>query len=347
MDYGDFSNPKGGYQPSDPGSRNTGVATRSPLTNKKSTPSKGKIGEFTELMAQNGVGKYHINHFIGYFKEPPFGISNLVSANNEFYKFFVGNFSDKNVAFAEWGTEKYKGNATVEFKLGGNLGSALSKIGGEYHSDWVAMQKEDDGKGFYASTLKREWYEDKELKAIAQLSLVHYVINVLGNDKSLLDKLKSDKKSAAIAWNYALHLLEVNQHHFLAGRRFFSIGRNESKKLYFIETAAFERNSVCEYNVLDNTGALRESIISLWTNLIINFQKGANVKLIDLSNFINDNKGVPKVNPNQALIAKNYYVKNNVAYMFHADKSADTILSTDWFIPLIKNHSALIKDFNK
>ena len=72
-------------------------------------------------------------------------------------------------------------------------------------------------------------------------------------------------------------------HHFLAGRRYFSIGYDPVKKLYFVETAAFERSSVCEYSVIDSTGVLRENIVVLWENLILNFERLTDVTLIDFS----------------------------------------------------------------
>lgn len=300
MSYATYANPQEGYhQYAQP--KSTYTKAEKPAVS--SVATDGKEGTFTELLVTDGVGDYHINHFIGYgayqqLKNPQ---ERLAWLNKEFYRRFVEVFSP-NEATAEKGKYSFKGKDTIEFKIGndlwtlvkglasGDVGPLAKKLAGLAHSDWVSIEMSDDGVSFYASTLKRKWMWDIEKLALS----------------------KSED------WR---NPIEVNQHHFLAGRRSFKIGYSEELTRLYVETVAFERSSLCEYNVVEkNTGVLRKEITNIWTNLIENVENSFG-KWISPSKLVNQK------------VRQGYQTEGNVDYRVGQYKNAaqgikefDTIL---------------------
>lgn len=264
--------------------------------------AEGKEGTFEELLVTEGVGDYHINHFIGYGSylalKSPEKIVRLL--NQALYLGFVDVF-EPNEAAAEKGDYLFNGVDTIEFTVGGKRGDLFEKAGGLFHSDWVSMQMSADGESFYASTLKRRW-------------------------------MTTSEKVLLLAQNDAKDLIETNQHHFLAGRRSFKIGYDQDLKRLYIETAAFERSSLCEYNVLEKTGLLRDAIVAIWTNLIENFEK-------TWGKWISPSL-LPK--PHQA-VRQGYSRKGNVDYRQGRHKKAAQALNTPWFAKVLARNPGLTK----
>lgn len=261
--------------------------------------AEGEEGTFEELFVTEGVGAYHINHFIGYGAYlPPKSSEKLVKLLNQaLYLGFVKVF-EPNVATVEKGDYEFHGADTIEFTVGGKRGSLIEKVGGLFHSDWVSMQMSADGESFYASTLKRRW-------------------------------MTLSEKALLLADKDAKDLIETNQHHFLAGRRSFKIGYDQDLKVLYIETAAFERSSVCEYNVLEKTGLLRDAIVAIWTNLIDNFEK-------TWGKWISPSL-LPKA------VRQGYSMKGNVDYRQEQHKKAAQALSASWFTKVLARNPGLTK----
>jgi len=297
MSYATYTeSPKGYQQYAQPESNYTN-ATKPVVS---SLTAEGKEGTFTELLVTDGVGDYHINHFIGYGSFLPQSKPEQLVAkkNQEFYRTFTELFSP-NDATAEIGDYSFKGHDTIEFAIGGDLGDWFEKVGGFFHSDWVSMQMADDGESFYGSTLRRKWLLWKEEAAI--------------------------KLSAGLR-----NPIEVNQHHFLAGRRSFKIGYSKELSRLYIETAAFERSSLCEYNIAEKSGLLRESIVQIWTNLIKNVEASS-------GSWIS-----PLILGNQK-VRQGYKLVGNVDYRVGQYKKPTEALKQAWFDKVIQRNPGLLK----
>jgi hypothetical protein len=253
MSYQKYSRPSGGYGVS----AGKGYAGAPGGPSQPAPASEQKPEPFTELSAIfDGVGEYHTNHFVGYFK-PPLGVKyKLTGLAQLFYDKFCSIFSANNIARADLGG-KFKGLDTVCFEIGGNLGDAFNKATGFVHYDWVSMQMEkSEGKSFYGTTLRREWMEPVEIKVLSSTA-------------------------GMLAPTFTLYAIRVNQHHFLAGRRSWRVGHDDDLNVFYVETAAFERSSHDEYRVAEKTGRLREDVKKLWTHLVTNFAAEIDVKLLN------------------------------------------------------------------
>ncbi|HEX4952662.1 MAG TPA: hypothetical protein VF017_04615 [Thermoanaerobaculia bacterium] len=242
MSYAAFSQPASGYQPF---SRPAGPLHRPQAAPAASTKAEaGQPGTFSELKVTDGVGDYHINHFVR-FGKPLLAPSATVLAglNRHLYDRFADIFSVANPATAKESKYTFEGADTIEFRIGGNVGSligkALNALGGLIHPDWVSLKPHGGGQSFYGSTLRRRWKSDIEI-----------ALSALGGE--------------------AASAVEVNQDHFLAGRRSFCVGYSTTLQRYFFETAALERSSRCEYYLAEKTGLLRETIVDIWTHFIDN-----------------------------------------------------------------------------
>src|ERR1700749_561467 len=156
MSYQKYSKPAGGYGVS--GGKGYAGAL-APGSSPQTTPASEKKPEaFTELSAIfDGVGKYHTNHFVGYFNPPPGVTYKLTGLTELFYDKFCSIFSANNIARADL-SDKFKGLDTVFFEIGGNLGDAFNNSTGFIPRGCVSMQTEkSQGKSFYGTTLRREW----------------------------------------------------------------------------------------------------------------------------------------------------------------------------------------------
>lgn len=334
MDYGDFRNPNGGY--------NWEADVISPIREPKqiiTVPKYGSKGTFVEKFAKHdGVGNYHVNHFIGYFNYSLSPTDALVeSFIKVFYSQFPMIFSINNIADVSLSKYIYNGKITVEFKTGGNRNKLvdfyinplnvlmpiipypnLLKFGGMLHSDWVSFEMMEDNLSFYGSTLKRNWLEDKEKEFIARALSVPVAVGLIDKENAL---------------KFAINFIEVNQHHFLAGRRSWTVGYNKTLHKWFVETMTIERSSQCEYNVLEKTGALREQIVELWIRLIVNFSILYKTPLIDISKSTN----YPEYKENYTL------TKGNVAYKIYEGKDINALLQIPWISNALKRHPGLKK----
>jgi hypothetical protein len=269
----------------------------------------GKEGQFSELRVTGGVGPFHINHFIGYsgfimLSKPAEVVAPLAA---RFYRDFVKLF-EPNEAEADLSQYEFKGADTIEFSIGGKKFELLEHIGGFLHSDWVSLQQSDDRESFYASTLRRRWLLFKEQLALSGL-------------KSLSTDLASN----------LIEFIRVNQHHFLAGRRSFRFGYDEKLHRCYVETAAFERSSICEYYLAEKTGLLREAVIELWTNLLANVQASFG------------GLWVPPVLAVKAEEREGYQTRDNVDYRTASFPTAAEALSQPWFAKVLTRHPGLLK----
>lgn len=309
MSYQPYANPAAGYQKSTQSGYNT-LAKRA--------TAKGKEGTFVELPVTGGVGPFHVNHFIGYSSQTlltPKVKARLAELQQRFRDDFTEIFSVKNVADANLRPYFHKGNDTIEFEIGGNDETSkgmyyLRQIMGFNHSDWVSMQDHPESRSFYATTLKRNWVTFLEESAISALELV-------------------DERTAKATEAF----LEINRHHFLAGRRSFKVGYDEDLKRCYIETAALERSSLEFYDMIERTGLLRPMIVQIWTSLIENFEKGygGSPEFYWLSA-----SGNPENVPDE------YIVQGNVAYRAAQVRGMKEAINASWFKKVLDRHPGLV-----
>ena len=332
MSYQTFANPKGSYQGSKPGAAATYPVTPKPVT---PIPKYGKEGDFIEkTVYKDGVGNFHINHFIGYFSYK--GVINpnpelIKTFNTKFFNNFCQIFSPDNAAIASPSKFNYENKKTVKFEINGNskfkdtIIEDIKYFSGLIHPDWVSFEKYND-LSFYGSTLKRNWAEKFEVDLFKDVTNVLKQFNLVTTENAM---------------RFLINLIEVNQHHFLAGRRSWAVGYDDSLALFFVETMAFERSSQCEYSVVEKTGKLRETIIELWTCLIFNFFKMFPIQPSDIFK-------IPE--HFNLLKTENYDLKSNnnntVFLMYKAEdhKIATNLLNKPWVQKAIIRHPGLLKD---
>jgi hypothetical protein len=316
MSYADYAAPGSGYAPyARPGYQPGGKAA---LAGAKS--AKKAQWKFTELFITGGVGPFHTNHFVGYsgFEkvDPTRAALKAARLTTWLRENFCAVFSEKNIAAAApYPERKFDGSPTVEFTIGGNLGSSLEKLAGEVHSDWVVMREDEPSTSFYGSTLKREWLTPVE----------DNVLTALDVKRMLRPKGKPTPAEDVVTER----MIFVNQHHFLAGRRSWKVGYDAKLYRFYVETAAFERSSLCEYSVAEESGVLRESVVGLWTNLIDNVESHA--------------KGWIPAQKRPEAVPPGYRVQGNAAYRAGQHKTAAAALDTEWFAPVLLRHPGLVK----
>lgn len=306
MDYNSFRT-GGGYN-ARPAPSTALAKAPVPMASTADSQLDGTEGTFVELPVTGGVGPFHINHFIGRGLFGPLSKPEQVVAPlaYRFFREFLKLF-EPNEAEAEKGKYKFNGADTIEFSLGGDKFELLEHLGGVLHSDWVSIQKSDDGASFYASTLRRRWLLRQEKVAL---------FGAVKLSKTAADGLAG--------------IIRVNQHHFLAGRRSFRFGYDDMLQRLYIETAAFERSSLCEYHIVEKTGALRATIIDLWTNLIDNVQRSFGLPLVP-----------PSLLPAKA--REGYATQLDVDYRTGSFATADEALKQPWFANLLPRHPGLLK----
>jgi hypothetical protein len=263
------------------------------------------------------VGDYHTNHFVAYSQEIPKKITSqpipwLTHCNLMFSKYFTNCF-DNDIAKASERTFKTPGRY-IEFELGGTQSNFAEKLGGLSHSDWVVIRKPTDGLGFCGQTLQRNW------KLTAELALVASAVLTVN--------------PAAVA--AYLVFIDVNQHHFLAGRRSFGVGFDVTLNRFFVETAAFERASLLPYELGDLI--FRELIIEIWTMFLETFQTFMSTPVNRLA--IRWAEGEP------GHVPIGYFKKGTVAYMTSSQPNPVAALKEPWFADVLTRHSALTLGLN-
>lgn len=197
-------------------------------------------GSFSELLlVRDGVGNYHANHFIAYFRASGVTQQQIDQQMQDFLPRFVHIFNMDNIASVERSRLDYKQKAVLRFAING--------LQGWFHDDHVYLRR-GLGNSFYASTLKRNWrYVAEALPSIG------------------MDPL--DWFPTPDDLGYA-----INSRHFLAGRRSWTYGHVQDD-LYFIETAALERYSHSAYQMLDGVpviGIPHSSVVDIWNHLLNN-----------------------------------------------------------------------------
>ena len=344
MSYQQFTNPSGGYQVAkqNGGYSNSSAPYNLIIPNPKRSiviPSYKKEGEFTEKNVYEGVGNFHVNHFIGYFTTTKNlyipSSKDILIFNREFFNNFGFIFSVKNVSDASLSKHTYKNKKTVCFKLGGNINKLVNyseyfnipyfnidKLGGIFHEDWVSFEMADNQLSFYGSTLKRKWVEKLELKLFSQVAELTKAVGLIDDNYSSVSK-------------FITNFIEVNQHHFLAGRRSWRVGYDEDLNHLYVETLAFERSSLCEYSMLEKTGKLRETILDLWINLILNYVGVHKFMLYPIFYIPKDFNLISRYD---------YEFRGNVLYKVAEDKSSANILNTPWVKEAMTRHPGLLKD---
>lgn len=318
MSYANYTKPGGGYAPY---AAPTHGYTPQHTPSAAKPPVKEAI-KFREIPITGGVGEFHTNHFIGYSAyenvDPVRAALRAARLTEVFRQNFCAIFAEKNVATAVLHPDiKHQGDSTVEFRVGGNVGNSAEKAGGLFHSDWVVMRWDAASTSFYGTTLRRDWKYPGEALLAAALAIV-----------GAKDKPASGKEKP-VAQAIGDRLVEVNQHHFLAGRRSWKVGYDDVLHRFYVETAAFERNSLCEYHVVEEFQVMRESIVKLWTNLVDNFESHAPGWM-----------SAPRI-PEE--VPSGYDTRGNAAYCTGKHKTAAQALGTDWFAPVLLRHPGLVK----
>jgi len=262
-----------------------------------------KVGNFTELLPErDGIGKYHINHHVGYF-EPKSEFNSLTEIDRLFSNFGT-IFSKNNIAVAVLTKYKFKNHNTIKFTIGGTEGGILDNLAGVLHDDWVSLQMEANGQSFFASTLKREWMENSEIVVSTGSQLFPWPPP--GDHYSVKEAIK------------------INQRHFLAGKRSWKIGYDDELKLLYLETAAFERFSSIPSLVAGTLIESQNKIIEIWTNLIENYAIQGQFTLVP------------------HLPDEEYELNRNVAYKERDHDSAKEALNSSWFSKVLAKHPGLL-----
>lgn len=289
-----------------------------PESSYSSAPSD-KAGTFTELSphrVEDGVGPYHINHFIAYFT------LDKVYKSPMSWEHFFQNFPEifnrkllekgreliKNEAFVTKSKYQFKNNPTVQFISSDQYKMLL-------HQDWVSLQTDLPTKTFFGRTLKREW------KNFSDDELVNPFL------KFFRELAKSSGLDIPLDNEY---LMGVNRRHFLAGRRSWTAGKLPSSKLYYVETAAFERYSHILYQAAEGAMGFRESIVNIWTKLILNFASfyGAELEFV--------------FTKEDLLSGYTQYKNTNIIYNQAKSDDPAEVLNLPWFAEVSKRHPGLL-----
>ena len=263
--------------------------------------------EYKDTIA-GGVGPYHINHFIGYFKLSasidPFILTKI------FFNKFITIFNPENEAMAFLSKYILDSHKVIKFVLNKPLAGL--------HGDWITLQMAESLNSFVGKTLMKLWITKEEVYALTEfLKLMRKVTDTSGVAYLVPEEISklTDKE-----------FMLVNQRHFLSGRRSWAVGYSSTLDLYYVETAAFERYSHPAYLAAENIMGVRESIVNIWTKLIENYSTIMQSELI-----------IPDVKP------KGYSMtESNVFYIKIEDKSAAALKQLPWFSDVLKRHQGLL-----
>ena len=332
VSYANYRDSGAGYSPyqqSAQGYNNVPSVTTYATTPTPATPARGDE-LFNSLPAlSEGVGPYHINHYVAFFDAPkltPSDCPKLLTAFYNKFPFIFSNAFTGNYASAAWGkgtdagqsqirSLTFQSHQTVKFALGGQFGGFVEQMIGFAHDDWVAMQMEpQERKSFYALTLKRKWMTIQEAAAVglAAAAVAGPIVGTLGGGVAI----------------------DINQHHFLAGRRSWRVGFDLAAQLFFVETAALERSSGWFYSLMEGFPWLRSQVDKIWIALLGNF-------VTVFNNFSLNIGASPLYTDPQSPYSL------SSADVFHVAAETDSLpdaLKVDWFSEVIKRHVGLITD---
>lgn len=254
--YKEAAYPEGGYPPAG---------------GEEQSPEAGRAGAFAETSPYKnyretplgGVGPYHVNHFVGYFKLTAAQQQAVTVA--DFFANFCAIFNPGNEATATLSPYPFGKRATIRF--------VTNKPLADVHEDWVSIGGAPGTNSFFAKTLIKLWLEPATL-----LRMNKYLLYLRGLVK-LAELTAATPPKSPLAELTDDELKLINQRHFLAGRRSWSIEYSPASGLYSVETAAFERYSHVLYQAMEGPLGLRESVVNLWCTLVANFAKAYGLKL--------------------------------------------------------------------
>jgi hypothetical protein len=208
------------------------------------------MSDFTALLVYNGVGDYHFNRFRVVFQCPPGETKqsladDFVARFPHYFTSFYANVRRGDRNFGKIPTLHFHGFKHALITVGGTtFGADLARP----HTDWVAQIDKNDGLGFTAQTLKREFVDLSEDSWVA-----------------LPDVISLDKVPA----------IHINRMHFLAGRRSWRLDDGKSFEVdgdvLVLETTAVERFSHEAYVIADDVLGLEAAIPDIWISLLKNF----------------------------------------------------------------------------
>jgi hypothetical protein len=282
--YSEYASPKGDY--ASPSAKQGTFTELSPYKDLAETPA-------------GGVGDFHVNHFVGYFKPP----SKLdpVKATRVLFENFETVFNP-NYAKAAFAPYLFQGHKTLKF--------VLEKPFAEHHEDWISLRLSPSAESFFARTMMKMWYDPrdvlKKLEYLKWLRTTMLLVTAGGPKVELSDA----------------ELLLINLRHFLAGRRLWAVGYSPALDLHYVETAACERYSHTLYNALEEIMGFRDSIVDIWVTLIENYSRLTRFKL-----------EVPSSTPQGYT-----QTDTNVFYRQVQDKSAGVVHQLPWFAEVLARH---------
>lgn len=211
-----------------------------------------------------GVGDYHINHFVGYFDLDE--SQKQKATVEDLFSNFCTVFNRHNEATATLEKYLFKGRETITFVSNMPLADT--------HVDWVTLHKMEGTNSFVGTTLMKLWIGPEELsKKAKELQNMRTLLKIAGAiTPGPSPQLLSDTE-----------LLLINQRHFLAGRRSWSIEYSPALELYYVETTTLERYSHPLYLAVENILGFRKTIVKVWTTLIANFAAFYKLNLVKQS----------------------------------------------------------------
>jgi hypothetical protein len=213
------------------------------------------VDDFTSLWVYDGVGDYHFNRFRVVFECPPSETKQSLADDfvARFPYYLTSQYANVRKGERNFGvipTLHFHGFKIVNMPvLPGPAGGASANVDiARPHTDWVGQIDKNDGLGFTAQTLKREFVDLSEDLMTLPVDLV------------TLDTVPA---------------VRINRMHFLAGRRSWRIDDGKSFEVdgdvLVLETTAVERFSHEAYVIADTVIGLESAIPDVWISLLNNF----------------------------------------------------------------------------
>ena len=208
------------------------------------------MADFTELPVYDGVGNYHFNRYRVVFQRPAGETRESLASDfvTKFPHYFTSQFAN-----VRRGERSFGNLPTLHFH---GFKKVLGLDIAHPHTDWVAQIDKNDGLGFTAQTLKREFMDFSEDAATAlplgyAATVIPTLVAIWGNP------------------------ITVNRMHFLAGRRSWRLddGKNfeVDGDVLVLETTAVERFSHTAYKRADSVLGMEAAVPDIWIAFLNNF----------------------------------------------------------------------------
>ncbi len=240
----------------------------------------------------DGDGPYRVNRYRIYFRvrstQACPTVASLASDFNSRFKFFF----EPNIATVSLRSDKpFGGVASLQFKVDAKALYGRLNIP-DIHTDWVGVIWSDNSKGFAVQTLERDFMEREDRVAATA--------GALAGSPAMLP--------GAIVGGYSA--VQINQHHFLAGRRSWIIAsahnfdNNPSSLnlngLFVLETAAIERFSLIIHQIINVTGGALindydKAIDTIWTTLLRNYVRSKGFQPVPVQTWVNMTQNVTHI----------------------------------------------------